>query len=1011
MGKITYKIDRLTSSSGVEFGLKTGATLTGSIDGLTAAKPVFYSGIINSSSSDNILVNKKYLSGAISTEETKIYNLLRGNFLTQGYGITLTHGESNIDPTVQIALSTVSDRPTSNIYGYAGANQTAYETTKGNTTNNQGASKQVISGIKIDDYGRVTGVYTKEVSTSDLQLTGALDNYVQWNLQIGSGTASAANVLTIGSGNTTATASNPIKAFGTGEGQSSIVSLQFLNGKGINITGSGAQVTFAANILDDGGLDTDNDGKLRIPDQSFTAPTDRGLYTLKFNKKGIITDYAAADMSEITGSLTTHSKTVSGVVAAISDSNKGTSTTDTYFYTSDATWNKIAWDHVATATATGTNTFNILAAADGSTTTTTVKSSATLNKDGLITASFSGDGSRLTNLDLTSSHLKSGTIIPIANLPKSDIVDLILPNDFAASSQVVLSSSGTTVTSLANSADKTKNWVLTHGKSGATPHWENISDLVTGIISGEGGMIFKGLLKKPTSTLSNGATSDGYTYGLPTTFTKGWFYRVAETGKYTINGTTISLELGDAIYAIANASDNVTASWAVLERNIDNAIVKGVDTTPTDGVIAIKTAGSDSIYDGVGITYANSAWTIASNVTGNAASATKLATSRNLWGVSFNGADDVTGGMTGVDSIIASSAANAGNIGSVNIKYGTVYATTFNGNLTGNASSADKLNKSITFTGIGSSNIVFNGETDKTVDLSASSLGYVKSISFAETSSGNTGNAIIGFTKNATVKDGSATVTPTYGYLVKSVTSDILSASVSNGTATLAWKTDATNGTFYKNSTFGSSSATDILNFGGILRAKDVQAWNGTGLVPLAREISKVTDGMILVAATDSVNTSYSGYKSSGVSITTSSSANADTTLMTSKAIQTLVSDTKSSIVSGSVRVAKASFSGSTTSASATIPANAVIDHIDVFVKTKYTTAVSGEIKIGTVSVIGGTTTNVIDLTDEDTETFTYKFGYSISSSAGACTITLSDSSNKYSAGSGQIYIYYNTIT
>ena len=56
-------------------------------------------------------------------------------------------------------------------------------------------------------------------------------------------------------------------------------------------------------------------------------------------------------------------------------------------------------------------------------------------------------------------------------------------------------------------------------------------------------------------------------------------------------------------------------------------------------------------------------------LSGNAASATKLATARTLWGQSFNGTDNVSGNMTGVGSITAS---------------GTIYADKYDGDFLSN---------------------------------------------------------------------------------------------------------------------------------------------------------------------------------------------------------------------------------------------------------------------------------------------------------------------------------------
>ena len=77
--------------------------------------------------------------------------------------------------------------------------------------------------------------------------------------------------------------------------------------------------------------------------------------------------------------------------------------------------------------------------------------------------------------------------------------------------------------------------------------------------------------------------------------------------------------------------------------------------TAVEGFLNFNSLTTDRTY-----TFPNATGTIAltsSSITGNAATATKLATARTLWGVSFNGTANISGSMTGVNNITGVNAA------------------------------------------------------------------------------------------------------------------------------------------------------------------------------------------------------------------------------------------------------------------------------------------------------------------------------------------------------------------
>lgn len=99
--------------------------------------------------------------------------------------------------------------------------------------------------------------------------------------------------------------------------------------------------------------------------------------------------------------------------------------------------------------------------------------------------------------------------------------------------------------------------------------------------------------------------------------------------------------------------------------------------------------GANASFDGTGDVTLHMPSTFAGTLKGNADSATKLKTARTLWGQSFNGSANVTGAMSSVGNI-TSLKTNTHDIGSSSNVWKNIYATTFHGALSGNASTASK---------------------------------------------------------------------------------------------------------------------------------------------------------------------------------------------------------------------------------------------------------------------------------------------------------------------------------
>jgi hypothetical protein len=123
-----------------------------------------------------------------------------------------------------------------------------------------------------------------------------------------------------------------------------------------------------------------------------------------------------------------------------------------------------------------------------------------------------------------------------------------------------------------------------------------------------------------------------------------------------------------------------------------------------------------------------------------AKSATTLHTTRKLWGNDFNGSADVDGSMKFANTaVLTPTNTNYVSIGTDALKFKEVYATTFYGSFTGNASSATKLQTARSLWGNS-----FDGTADISGDIT---LAINKSILLANTSTASyIGSAAFKFT-------------------------------------------------------------------------------------------------------------------------------------------------------------------------------------------------------------------------------------------------------------------------
>ena len=110
------------------------------------------------------------------------------------------------------------------------------------------------------------------------------------------------------------------------------------------------------------------------------------------------------------------------------------------------------------------------------------------------------------------------------------------------------------------------------------------------------------------------------------------------------------------VYSWAKAQNKPSYSWSEITSKPTFATVatsgkysdlSGTPTIPTN---------NNQLTNGAGYI------TSSGSISGNAATATKLATSRTLWGQSFNGSANVSGNMTGVGSISCTSVSASGEV-------------------------------------------------------------------------------------------------------------------------------------------------------------------------------------------------------------------------------------------------------------------------------------------------------------------------------------------------------------
>ena len=298
----------------------------------------------------------------------------------------------------------------------------------------------------------------------------------------------------------------------------------------------------------------------------------------------------------------------------------------------------------------------------------------------------------------------------------------------------------------------------------------------------------------------------------------------------TLKGTDIT---GTASKATADATGANIADTYVHKVNINEEIngIKTFNNTIKSNVVVPKTATGSSLgnnntpYEHIYSTNINGVaatiTTIIGNLTGNAATATKLTTARAINGTDFDGTTAITTSTWGTArdiSIADASATNTGAATSVNGSGNVALKlpSTIKATITGNASTATKLNTPRKI-----NNTSFDGSANITTDR----WGAARNITIADASATNTGAA--------TSVNGSGNVTLKLP--------SVIAATAFNGIASSARKLNSTvrvNGTTFDGSSdittnvWGYSRNFSIVNSDGTNAGASV-AVDGSGDVVL----------------------------------------------------------------------------------------------------------------------------------------------------------------------------------
>ena len=194
------------------------------------------------------------------------------------------------------------------------------------------------------------------------------------------------------------------------------------------------------------------------------------------------------------------------------------------------------------------------------------------------------------------------------------------------------------------------------------------------------------------------------------------------TAAYAFNDVLYSDGAG-GLTATKPSSGKYQTLGTVVRSNASNGVIAVNIVAPLFVEASTNTANTSVLRDGSGNFAAG---TITAALTGNASTATALATARNINGVSFNGTSDITvtaaagtlSGATLAANVLASSLTSVGTLANLTVTNPiTGSVTGSSGSTTGNAATATALATARNINGVS-----FNGTADITVTAAAGTL-------------------------------------------------------------------------------------------------------------------------------------------------------------------------------------------------------------------------------------------------------------------------------------------------
>ena len=422
-----------------------------------------------------------------------------------------------------------------------------------------------------------------------------------------------------------------------------------------------------------------------------------------------------------------------------------------------------------------------------------------------VSDSTGGGGSSLDRLDNWADYNPDRATWVLSAKLGADLNTRLKSVEAGSAASVVMAGSGNVVTSITKSGTVI---TATKGITALTSH-QSIYSLT---IQGNGNTIGKFNPKSGNATInitpSNiGAAASGHTHSyLPLsggTLTGDLKFSTI-AGWPTPSGETYPID-SDGI-SWSGSSDSAKIFYRVTGSDHGNLVFQTGDDTTSDFIFENTLGGQLALLTGSGsltVKSAVTAPTFNGSLNGNAASATKLATSRNINGTSFNGTANITTSYWGTarniyiqDATAAHTGAAVSVNGSANVNL--KLPSTITATLSGNASSATKLATARTINGT---------NFDGTTNITTVKWGTARNIYIRDASSAHTGAAVS--------VDGSATE---YLLLPSTITATLVGNA---STATNADKLDGyhASSVFTQNGRIGSYNIDTIDLFG----SRDIQ--------------------------------------------------------------------------------------------------------------------------------------------------------------------------------------------